>query len=144
MRIFLAIGQFPHLVASATDRKAIDINARASKRVQLTTRCVNSLAADMHQGAIDDPRFVATCDMPAEPNVDRLLDGKQQRVSSRSLAQNEPKTFRSANFIACAGASLQSDTALAHRKLELGSAKCNAFSRRQLSSATLSPMVLRQ
>jgi GT2 family glycosyltransferase len=70
-------------------RKAIDIIVPVYKSVQLTTRCLDSLAEHIHEIATSDARLIIINDSPGEPDVRRMLDTFAHRHSYATVLENE-------------------------------------------------------
>jgi GT2 family glycosyltransferase len=90
----------------AADRKAIDIIVPVYKSVQLTTRCLNSLADHIQEIASSNPRLIVINDSPGEPDVLRMLGEFERRHSYVTVLENESnlgfvKTVNRGLEIAC-------------------------------------------
>ena len=78
-----------HVVAGALERKAIDIIVPVYKSVQLTSRCLNSLADHIQEIAASNPRLVVINDSPDEPDVREMLEAFGRRHSYVTVLENE-------------------------------------------------------
>ncbi len=81
--------EHPRSVAGSLDRKDIDIIVPVYKSVQLTTRCLNSLAEHLHEIADNDPRLIVINDSPGDSEVGWMLAGFAGRHSYVTLLENE-------------------------------------------------------
>jgi GT2 family glycosyltransferase/glycosyltransferase involved in cell wall biosynthesis len=79
----------PHAAVGAKDPRAIDIIVPVYKSVELTTRCLDSLAEHIHEIASCDPRLVVINDSPGEPEVQRMLEEFAHRHSYVIVLENE-------------------------------------------------------
>jgi GT2 family glycosyltransferase len=77
-----------HAVGTA-DLSTVDIIVPVYKSVQLTTRCLNSLAEHMHEIASHDPRLIVINDSPDELDVRERLESFASRHSYVKLLENE-------------------------------------------------------
>jgi GT2 family glycosyltransferase len=78
-----------HVFAGALERKAIDIIVPVYKSVQLTTRCLNSLADHIQEIATSNPRLIVINDSPDEPDVREMLEAFARRHSYVTVLENE-------------------------------------------------------
>jgi GT2 family glycosyltransferase len=71
------------------ERRAIDIIVPVYKSVDLTTRCLNSIAQHIDELADCDPRLIVINDSPGVPVVQRMLEAFASRHSYVTLLENE-------------------------------------------------------
>jgi GT2 family glycosyltransferase len=76
-------------VFDTIDRKPIDIIVPVYKSVQLTTRCLNSLAEHFQEIAERDPRLIVINDSPGEPDLRQMLHSFASRHSNVTVLENE-------------------------------------------------------
>jgi GT2 family glycosyltransferase/glycosyltransferase involved in cell wall biosynthesis len=69
--------------------KAIDIIVPVYKSVDLTTRCLNSLAKHINEIAGSDPRLIVINDSPGEQDVHRMLEAFASRWPYVRIIENE-------------------------------------------------------
>ena len=81
--------EHPLTVVGTLDRKAIDIIVPVYKSVQLTTRCLNSLADHIQEIAASNPRLIVINDSPDEPDVREMLEAFAKRHSYVTVLENE-------------------------------------------------------
>jgi len=74
---------------SVADRKPVDIIVSVYKSVQLTSRCLESLAAHIHEISNSDPRLIVINDSPGERDVGLLLDSFARRYAYVRVLENE-------------------------------------------------------
>ena len=85
----LSVLEHPHAVDGTLERKAIDIIVPVYKSVQLTTRCLNSLADHIQEIAASNPRLIVINDSPGEPDVHEMLVAFAKRHSYVTVLENE-------------------------------------------------------
>jgi GT2 family glycosyltransferase len=85
----LSIVELPHAIDGTLERKAIDIIVPVYKSVQLTTRCLNSLADHIQEIASCNPRLLIINDSPDEPDVREMLEAFAKRHSYVTVLENE-------------------------------------------------------
>jgi GT2 family glycosyltransferase/glycosyltransferase involved in cell wall biosynthesis len=81
--------EHPLAVVGTLERKAIDIIVPVYKSVQLTTRCLNSLADQIQEIASSNPRLIVINDSPDEPDVREMLEAFAKRHSYVTVLENE-------------------------------------------------------
>jgi GT2 family glycosyltransferase len=114
--------EHPDLVADAIDRKDIDIIVPVYKSVQLTTRCLHSLAEHVHEIADCDPRLIVINDSPGVPDVHRMLEEFESRHPYVTVIQNE----RNLGFVKTVNQGLEI-ACKAHRDIILVNADTETF-----------------
>jgi GT2 family glycosyltransferase len=68
---------------------AVDIIVPVYKSVDLTTRCLNSLAEHIREISAQDPRLIVINDSPGEPDMRQMLDSFASRHSYVTVLENE-------------------------------------------------------
>lgn len=81
--------EHPLTVVGTLDRKPIDIIVPVYKSVQLTTRCLNSLADQIQEIASSNPRLIVINDSPGEQDVREMLEAFAKRHSYVTVLENE-------------------------------------------------------
>jgi GT2 family glycosyltransferase len=76
-------------VDGTLERKGIDIIVPVYKSVQLTTRCLDSLADHIQEVAASNPRLIVINDSPGEPDVHEMLVAFAKRHSYVTVLENE-------------------------------------------------------
>jgi GT2 family glycosyltransferase len=85
----LTVLEHAHGVVGTSNRKAIDIIVPVYKSVQLTTRCLDSLADHIQEVAASNPRLIVINDSPGEPDVHEMLVAFAKRHSYVAVLENE-------------------------------------------------------
>ncbi|HKC17330.1 MAG TPA: glycosyltransferase, partial [Steroidobacteraceae bacterium] len=100
--------QAEHLwpIAGAADRKAVDIIVPVYKSVQLTARCLESLAAHIHEVSSSHARMTVINDSPDDGDVHQMLESFARRHAYVTVLENESnlgfvKTVNRGLAIAC-------------------------------------------
>lgn len=86
-RLHDTVHAFPSTVASK--QKAIDIIVPVYKSVDLTARCLDSLARHIHEVSARDPRLIIINDSPDERDVRPMLEAFAGRHAYVLLLENE-------------------------------------------------------
>jgi len=76
-------------MGTSTARSSLDIIVPVYKSVELTTRCLDSLAAHIHEIADREPRIIAINDSPDDPEAQQMLDSFAQRNPEAIMLENE-------------------------------------------------------
>jgi GT2 family glycosyltransferase len=81
--------EYPNAAVGTEDPRAIDIIVPVYKSVELTTRCLDSLADHIHEIASRVPRLIVINDSPGDPDVHRMLEEFAHRYSYAIVLENE-------------------------------------------------------
>jgi GT2 family glycosyltransferase len=111
-------------VVGAADRNFIDIIVPVYKSVQLTTRCLNSVADHIQEIESSDPRIIVINDSPGESDVHGMLEAFASRHPYVTVLENE----RNLGFVKTVNRGLQI-ACDSHRDVILVNADTETFPR---------------